>query len=144
MVDGNEGTSSYKLKSGQTGAYHMDYEYTAGEGTLDQYNGGLVTIDGVETYAYFSTEEYPYLFRNFRGQYGSTITSTDTTPSTPTTPADDTTTTDTDSTNDSSSTSTDSSSTSTDSGTTSNDNTSTDTDSTTPTTPTPNPSPVCS
>ena len=46
----------------------MDYEYD-GSGTLDEFNGGLVTIDGVETYAYFSTAGYPYLFRNFHGQY---------------------------------------------------------------------------
>ena len=49
----------------------MDYDYIPGLGTLDEYNGGSATIDGTPTYAYFSTTGYPYLFRNFKGEYSS-------------------------------------------------------------------------
>ena len=69
LATGATASSSYSLKSGETGVYHMDYEYSSGTGTLDEFNGGMATIDGVSTYAYFSTAGYPYLFRNFHGSY---------------------------------------------------------------------------
>ena len=68
MSNGKLAKSSYNLKKGATGAYHFDYEFTA-YGNLDQFNGGYAIIDGVETYAYFTTEDYPYIFRNFHGVY---------------------------------------------------------------------------
>ena len=68
LANGQTASSSYALRDGQDGRYHMDYEYK-GTGTLDEFNGGLVTIDGTSTYAYFSTSTYPYLFRNFHGDY---------------------------------------------------------------------------
>ena len=69
LESGSTATSSYSLRSGKTGVYHMDYEYDAGSGTLDEFNGGTVLIDGVSTYCYFSTSGYPYIFRNFHGSY---------------------------------------------------------------------------
>jgi len=68
LTSGSTGTSSYNLRSGRTGEYHMDYEYVSGSGTLDEFNGGTVTIGGVSTYAYVATSDYPYLFRNFHGK----------------------------------------------------------------------------
>ena len=69
LTSGSSATSSYSLKSGETGQYHMDYEYIANQGTLDEFNGGMATIDGTSIYAYFSTAGYPYIFRNFHGSY---------------------------------------------------------------------------
>lgn len=69
LSNGQTCKSSYKLQSGKTGEFHMDYEYSSGSGTLDELNGGMFTIDGVDTYAYCSTSGYPYIFRNFKGSY---------------------------------------------------------------------------
>lgn len=69
LANGNQASSSYKLRSGKNGAFHMDYEYVSGRGSLDEFNGGMVMIDGEEVYAYCSTSGYPYLFRNFHGEY---------------------------------------------------------------------------
>merc|ERR1712124_208691 len=71
LASGSTATTSYRLRTdaSQTGMYHMDYEYVSGLGTLDEFNGGQVTIDGASTYAYVSTSGYPYIFRNFHGQY---------------------------------------------------------------------------
>ena len=76
-----EMTSSYRLKSGERpappegpggtydGAFTDDYEYVAGSGTLDECNGCFVKTpefpDG--TYAYFLTNQWPVIFRNYRG-----------------------------------------------------------------------------
>jgi len=71
LASGSTASSSYSLKTGnsETGEYHMEYEYIPNQGTLDEFNGGLATIDGTSTYCYFSTAVYPYLFRNFHGSY---------------------------------------------------------------------------
>ena len=74
-------TSSYRLKSGTRpdgeegpggnydGAFTRDYEYVAGSGTLDECNGRTCVTpefpDG--TYAYFLTNDWPVIPRNFRG-----------------------------------------------------------------------------
>jgi hypothetical protein len=74
-------TSSYQLKSGERpggsegpggkydGAFTRDYEYVAGSGTLDECNGRFCITpefpDG--TYAYFLTNKWPVVPRNFRG-----------------------------------------------------------------------------
>ena len=71
LASGSKATSSYQLLTNKTGEFHMDYEFLNGTGTLDEFNGGLAIIDGNSTYAYFSTAEYPYLFRNFHGEYES-------------------------------------------------------------------------
>ena len=71
LASGTRATSSYQLRTNKTGEFHMDYEFVDGLGTLDAFNGGIATIDGNSTYAYFSTSEYPYLFRNFHGEYES-------------------------------------------------------------------------
>jgi len=68
LKNGNTASSSYVLRNGKDGRYHMDYEYD-GSGTLDEFNGGTVTLDSGDSYAYFSTSTYPYLFRNFHGDY---------------------------------------------------------------------------
>ncbi len=76
-----EMTSSHKLKSGERpgapdgpggtydGAFTADYEYVEGSGTLDECNGRFTVTpefpDG--TYAYFLSNEWPVIFRNFRG-----------------------------------------------------------------------------
>ena len=51
LADGSTASSSYELRNGKDGRYHMDYEYT-GNGTLDAFNGGLFTIGGSSIYAY--------------------------------------------------------------------------------------------
>ena len=73
LSNGSSSASSYKLKSGHDGRYCMDYEYEEGHGSLDYLNGGMVTIDGEDTYAYFATDDYPYLFRNFRSEFGAMV-----------------------------------------------------------------------
>ena len=75
LADGKTASSSYELRNGKDGRYHMDYEYT-GNGNLDEFNGGQATIGGSSTYAYFSTSTYPYLFRNFHGDYAGVGTGT--------------------------------------------------------------------
>jgi hypothetical protein len=73
-------TSSYDLKSGvrpggdePTGAYDgafvQDYEYVAGSGDLDQCNGAFTQSAEYPggTYAYFLTEEFPFVPRCFTG-----------------------------------------------------------------------------
>ncbi|MEP4077664.1 YHYH protein [Haloferula sp.] len=76
-----EMTSSYRLKTGDRpaspegpggtydGAFTADYEYVAGSGTLDECNGCFTkTPDFPEgTYAYFLTDKWPVIFRNYRG-----------------------------------------------------------------------------
>ncbi|MCF2872966.1 YHYH protein [Octadecabacter sp. G9-8] len=65
-------TSSWQLKDGvrptppgedYDGTFEEDFEFTAGSGTLDECNGGM--IDG--TYTYFATDTYPYYPRCFKG-----------------------------------------------------------------------------
>lgn len=74
-------TSSYQLKKGMRpggdegpggkydGAFTRDYEYIAGSGTLDECNGRpCVTPEFPKgTYAYFLTNDWPVIPRNFRG-----------------------------------------------------------------------------
>ena len=76
-----EMTSSFKLKEGERpgapdgpggkydGAFIADYEYVEGAGTLDECNGRFTKTpefpDG--TYAYFLTQEWPVIYRNYRG-----------------------------------------------------------------------------
>ncbi len=76
-----EMTSSFRLKKGERpappegpggaydGAFTADYEYVVGAGTLDECNGRFTATpefpDG--TYAYFLTNTWPVVFRNFRG-----------------------------------------------------------------------------
>lgn len=76
-----EMTSSFRLKSGTRpaapegpggkydGAFTADYEYVQGAGTLDECNGCFTKTpefpDG--TYAYFLSNEWPVIFRNYRG-----------------------------------------------------------------------------
>lgn len=73
-------TSSYRLIDGNRpggdepdgkydGTFVGDYEYVAGAGTLDECNGRFgVTPDFPDgTYAYFLTEDWPVIPRNFRG-----------------------------------------------------------------------------
>ncbi|MGJ8633070.1 MAG: YHYH protein [Luteolibacter sp.] len=76
-----EMTSSYRLKSGDRptspegpggkydGAFTIDYEYVEGLGTLDECNGRFtVTPEFPEgTYAYFLSNSWPVIFRNYRG-----------------------------------------------------------------------------
>lgn len=58
------------VEATDSGKYHMSYTYNSGNGgNLDAMNGGTVTIDGADTYAYFSTAKYPYVMRNFHGAY---------------------------------------------------------------------------
>jgi hypothetical protein len=73
--------SSYRVKSGDRpvgdnqpggtydGTFVNDYEYVEGAGTLDACNGNqVVTPDFPEgTYAYFITEEWPFIPRCFAG-----------------------------------------------------------------------------
>jgi hypothetical protein len=85
IVDGSNGqpevelmTSSYEMKTytngvrpngGPTtsaeadGSYLQDYEYVAGYGTLDQYNGRFAVAPGYPngTYGYYVTATYPYI-----------------------------------------------------------------------------------
>jgi YHYH protein len=77
-----EMTSSFKLKSGNRpdnitspggkydGAFVQDYEYVKGSGKLDECNGRFTITpefpDG--TYAYFLTNQWPVIYRNFRGE----------------------------------------------------------------------------
>lgn len=73
-------TSSYRLKQGNRpggdapgekydGTFVADYEYATGNGDLDECNGRFtVTPEYPEgTYAYFLTENWPVVPRNFRG-----------------------------------------------------------------------------
>ena len=73
-------TSSYQLKEGNRpggnapdgkydGTFVRDYEYVAGSGDLDECNGRqCVTPEFPEgTYAYFMTEEWPVVPRNYHG-----------------------------------------------------------------------------
>lgn len=73
-------TSSYQLKAGERpggdhpggvydGTFVADYEYVEGSGDLDECNGRLgVTPDFPEgTYAYFLSESWPVIPRNYRG-----------------------------------------------------------------------------
>lgn len=73
-------TSSYRLKSGNRpggnapdgkydGTFVRDYEYVEGSGDLDECNGRFtIAPDFPEgTYAYFLTEDWPVIPRNFRG-----------------------------------------------------------------------------
>lgn len=77
-------TSSYQLKKGARpggnapggtydGTFVRDYEYVQGTGDLDECNGRFaVTPEYPEgTYAYFMTEEWPVVPRNFRGSPSS-------------------------------------------------------------------------
>ncbi|MGB0599905.1 MAG: YHYH protein [Rubripirellula sp.] len=73
-------TSSYRLKKGNRpggdapggkydGTFLRDYEYVQGAGDLDECNGRFTVTpefpDG--TYAYFMTEQWPVVPRNYRG-----------------------------------------------------------------------------
>lgn len=73
-------TSSYRLKEGDRpggnapggkydGTFVRDYEYVEGSGDLDECNGRFTVTpeypDG--TYAYFMTEQWPVVPRNYRG-----------------------------------------------------------------------------
>lgn len=76
-----EQTSSYQLKKGTRpkapdgpsgnydGAFTADYEYVDGHGTLDECNGRFtITPEFPEgTYAYFLSNEWPVIFRLYRG-----------------------------------------------------------------------------
>ena len=76
-----EMTSSFQLKDGKRpepptgpggsydGAFVKDYEYVEGSGTLDECNGRFtITPEFPEgTYAYFVTNQWPMIYRNFRG-----------------------------------------------------------------------------
>ena len=76
-----EMTSSYKLKSGNrpgdgstapcgvyNGIYSNDYEYDYELGTLDEFNGRIgYTPDGVVTFYYVITDEFPSIPRYFKG-----------------------------------------------------------------------------
>ncbi|HTR00448.1 MAG TPA: YHYH protein [Candidatus Acidoferrum sp.] len=74
--------SSYQLKSGSRGTtsstnpggtydgtYRDDWQYVAGAGDLDVCNG--MTVNGI--YAYYITDEYPYMTNCFRGTPDSTF-----------------------------------------------------------------------
>lgn len=54
------------------GYYHYDYVYdysgNTSTGNLDHFNGAYATIDGVLTYCYFITTDYPIWPRNVRGK----------------------------------------------------------------------------
>jgi hypothetical protein len=77
-----EMTSSFKLKSGNRpdtindpggkydGAFVQDYEYAKDSGKLDDCNGRFtITPEFPEgTYAYFLTNQWPVILRNFRGE----------------------------------------------------------------------------
>ncbi|NOD47146.1 MULTISPECIES: YHYH protein [unclassified Ruegeria] len=81
-VDGKETEmkSSYRLKPGNSpggrepngrydGTFNEDYEYVEGQGHLDQCNG-TVTVSAEYpngTYAYFLTQDYPFVPRCFMG-----------------------------------------------------------------------------
>ena len=68
-------TSSYQLKKGlrpggkYDGTFVRDYEYVSGSGNLDECNGRhTVTPEFSKgTYAYFMTEQWPVVPRNYRG-----------------------------------------------------------------------------
>ncbi len=76
-----EMSSSFQLKKGtrptppagpggkHDGAFTADYEYVKGSGTLDECNGRFTKTpefpDG--TYAYFLSNEWPVIFRSYRG-----------------------------------------------------------------------------
>lgn len=76
-----EMTSSFRLKAGTRpeppegpggtydGAFTADYEYVKGTGTLDECNGRFTkTPEFPEgTYAYFISNKWPVIFRNYRG-----------------------------------------------------------------------------
>ena len=67
-TSGTVARSRYSLKSGQDGRYAFDYEYSSSNsGNLDEFNGGYATINNVSQYAYFVTETYPYIVRNYHG-----------------------------------------------------------------------------
>lgn len=81
-----EMTSSYRLKSGSrpggqhpSGAYDgtfvQDYEYIAGAGTLDEANGAFVKTAEYPngTYAYFLTQAFPVIPRQFFGKLQSSF-----------------------------------------------------------------------
>ncbi|WP_299140336.1 YHYH protein [uncultured Tateyamaria sp.] len=76
-------TSSYQLRRGERpggdapggnfdGAFHQDYAYVAGAGTLDACNGTFVTNDAYPdgTYAYVLTQGYPVVPRCLMGVAG--------------------------------------------------------------------------
>ncbi|NNJ28014.1 hypothetical protein LzC2_41250 [Planctomycetes bacterium LzC2] len=79
--DVKELKSSYRLKEGRRpggegqpkgkydGTFTQDYEYVAGSGDLDECNGRqCVTPEFPEgTYAYFLTDDWPVVPRQFRG-----------------------------------------------------------------------------
>jgi len=71
-------TSSYRLKSGTRpsgpggaydGTYMQDFEYVAGLGDLDQYNGrtGITPEYPNGTYYYVLTDAYPFIPRRLKG-----------------------------------------------------------------------------
>ena len=76
-----EMTSSFQLKKGERpsapdgpggkydGAFTADYEYVAGSGTLDDCNGRFTKTPEFPkgTYAYFLSEEWPVIYRSYRG-----------------------------------------------------------------------------
>ena len=76
-----EMTSSYRLRSGKRpsgkagpggkydGAFLRDYEFANGRGTLDECNGRFCVTPEFPngTYAYFLTNKWPVVPRNFRG-----------------------------------------------------------------------------
>ncbi len=76
-----EMTSSFKLKSGERpalpegpggkydGAFTADYEFVKDSGTLDECNGRFTITPEFPkgTYAYFLTNKWPVIFRNYRG-----------------------------------------------------------------------------
>ncbi len=79
--NGTQMTSSYKLKQGSRldvgdypggnydGSFVADYEYVAGSGNLDKYNGKIVTNTDFpnSSYAYFLTKKFPVIPRCFKG-----------------------------------------------------------------------------
>lgn len=83
-------TTSYSIKSGTRasgpggaydGTYDEDYEYVSGQGDLDECNGRFsVTPEyPAGTYAYFVTDDYPYIPRYFRGTKDATFSASTTT-----------------------------------------------------------------
>ncbi|MCB0917485.1 MAG: YHYH protein [Actinobacteria bacterium] len=86
-VDGtvSEMQSSWQLKSGERsegepdgtydGTYTTDYEFVEGSGDLDECNGiWTVTPEYPEgTYAYFITDEFPYISRCLNGEFDQTL-----------------------------------------------------------------------
>ena len=73
----SEKKSGWRLKKGArpiggppgiyNGLFNEDYEYVGGEDALDQCNGGYISGD----YAYFITDNYPFLPRCLYGEIGS-------------------------------------------------------------------------